>query len=146
MKEMVNYNDWSNKRLLAYLTLVSEEDYHRDIKIPFGTLHNLLNHLYYYEYKYAQKIISNQLDIKLEKLNKLNLIKAIEKINQDWMVWLKEQNDITSSTILEIMPLMSHNIHHRSQVAIGMQLLGYALPSLDIFVYKSEKDAIQIEA
>ena len=45
LRQLARYNRWANRRLLAACAELSEDDYKRDRRAFFGSIHRTLNHI-----------------------------------------------------------------------------------------------------
>ena len=66
-QEMFEYNLWANQRVLQSLETVTDDLYHKEIALPFSTIHKLLNHICYYDSKTIQRVIDQVVEPIIEK-------------------------------------------------------------------------------
>lgn len=140
IQEMFAYNHWANQRLLTSLAELTDEEYYKETISSFKTIHSLLNHVYYYDAKYLQRIVYDVAEPVVQaEIQRMELADLLEKNSSQWMKWIREQKELKSEKMNDLMLLNVHNIHHRGQLTVGFNLLGKRMLSLDAYVFRDER-------
>ncbi len=150
---LAQYNIWATARLAENIRKISQEDFHKNVGLFFGSISGTLNHLllgeYYLWYSRFAQGISPQMSLKtqLHSDQKL-LLDELEKKSQNWITFLNELDEsllkgsftykrangeqLTLPYEATLIHVFNHGTHHRGQITAAMTSLGYACPELDL--------------
>lgn len=140
VRDCFDYNAWANQRLLADLK-TAEAIYHTPLPISFGSIHQLLHHIYHYDSRYYQKIVLGVAEPSIAKKGDFaGLSHAITELSMQWQVFLqtpaaavKMQEVLTAKALIT---LHTHMVYHRGQIHTALSLNGYQPDSLDVYRYR----------
>ncbi|ABS77648.1 hypothetical protein CbuD7D7780_05770 [Coxiella burnetii] len=144
------YNRWANRQLLTDLKTAGAV-YDKALPISFGSFHQLLMHIYYYDVKVYKKIVKKKLNPEINKnIDRDSLFELIDQYSTKWLDWARglynNHSNLDSNVILELSDLYNHNIYHRGQISAALAMLDYPSTSLDIYVYREQMRANAVDA
>jgi len=155
------YNRWANERLFAAAAELEDEEYRRDMRAYFSSLHGTLNHLLVTDriwlYRFtgqgdAPKMLNAILFDQLETLHAARVKEDARII--DWVVSL-DNTDIagrfTYTTVSDMRTisqrlapalahLFNHQTHHRGQAHSILTALGKSAPSFDLIQFQRTEE------
>jgi uncharacterized damage-inducible protein DinB len=145
------YNAWAYERLYAALEPLSDEDYTRDVRLFFGSIHRTLNHLLLTHRLWAgrlmaepesfwslgEEIVHERLQLQHELLLHArawaDFLATVPRERFEGTVKYRDLKGVARE--LAFAPLAhhvtNHATHHRGQVTAVLSQLGAALPELD---------------
>jgi len=153
---LARYHVWATHRLLEAVSLVSDEEYQRDVGLFFKSIHGTLNHLLVAEHllwfarfaKGASPVLA--LDAEIEP-DRERLAQALKGGSANWSqlidAWPAERFDAqldyqTSKGVPQSLPfaatlahVFNHSTHHRGQITAALTHLGYDCPELDMVYF-----------
>ncbi|MDR6633973.1 putative damage-inducible protein DinB [Phyllobacterium sp. 1468] len=155
------YNRWVNQRLYAAAAELDDEEYRRDVRAFFTSLHGTLNHLLVTDRIWLYRFTGEgdapkALDATLfEKLDALKAAREKEDARIiDWVNGL-DSTDIagrfTYTTVSDMRTisqrlapalahLFNHQTHHRGQAHAILTALGKAAPSFDLIQFQRTEE------
>ncbi|HMF68841.1 MAG TPA: DinB family protein [Phyllobacterium sp.] len=161
LRMLAAYNRWANERLYAAAGELEDEEYRRDMRAFFSSLHGTLNHLLVTDriwlYRFTgQGDAPKTLDaILFEKLEALKAAREKEDARIiDWVNGL-ESTDIagrfTYTTVSDMRTisqrltpalahLFNHQTHHRGQAHAILTALGKPAPSFDLIQFQRTEE------
>jgi len=161
LRMLAAYNRWANERLYAAAGELEDEEYRRDMRAFFSSLHGTLNHLLVTDriwlYRFTgQGDAPKTLDaILFEKLEALKVAREKEDARIiDWVNGL-ESTDIagrfTYTTVSDMRTisqrlapalahLFNHQTHHRGQAHAILTALGKPAPSFDLIQFQRTEE------
>jgi uncharacterized damage-inducible protein DinB len=146
------FNAWANEQIYTTCAGLSDEDYHSDRKVFFGSIHNTLNHNLVVDLLWVGRArgIEHGIDsldqILHDDFDSLRRARVVEDqalvdfaaglgeegLNQsvDFHTMAGVRGTMVMSDIL--MTVFNHQTHHRGQVTAMLTQMGVKYPGLDI--------------
>ena len=158
---LARYHAWATSRLLdTNLAQLSHEEWHRDCKLFFGSVHRTVNHLLVtdniWHARFAQGV-SPRMALDTELYHERDpLVAALGAAVQRWSGWLAtldpalfdgelvytrdngEQVCVPFATALG--HAFNHATHHRGQLSAALTGMGHPGPELD-WIYLQQQEA-----
>ena len=153
------YNDWANRRLYAAVENLSDDDYRKDCKVAFNSMHGTLNHILAGDMIWLSRFMGttgapNVLDgILHEEFNDLRVSRQdLDEQIIDYIAGLDTETlagnfsytpittpeKVTQQLSSALAHIFNHQTHHRGQAhAILTRLIGEA-PPLDLIYYQRD--------
>ena len=158
-RTLVAYNRWANRRLLVAASLLSRDDFSRDMHASFGSVRGTLIHILWGEGRSLQfwkdgSVIS---DPAPDEYPTVAAIEAawdlIEEEQQAFAAALTEQrlaatlqvNDSEYTLGELVQNILNHSTYHRGQVALLLRQIGHRPPSTDYRLFLTEARDIGLE-
>ncbi len=155
------FNEWANERIYDACAKLSDEDYMKDRRAFFGSIHNTLNHLLVVDRLWRGRIENMDAGIKgLDDIlyDDLNRLHAARRAEDQTIIALVDGFDETglnepvSYRLLDGQPgnkplgvilitLFNHQTHHRGQVHNMLSQAGVKPPALDIINFTPDDRA-----
>ncbi len=149
---LARYHAWATHKLLAQdLAQLSDDEWHRDIRLFFGSVHRTVNHLLVADTIWYARFADNTprriaLDAELHS-DRAELCAALATAVDRWAPWA-EAIDATrldgdlvytrtdgEAARIPYAPALghvfNHATHHRGQITAGVTAMGHPGPSLD---------------
>jgi uncharacterized damage-inducible protein DinB len=137
LQDGFKYNHWANQTLLKAINQLPDDAYHAKLNIPFHSIHGLLFHYYYYDEKYRQRLVDKVENPEFAKnMTRQELIEALFENSEVWLQWIDSSRQFSDELLLKLNNILIHNAYHRGQITIAFAMLGFELPSLDVFLYR----------
>ena len=160
---LARYNQWATQRLLDSVTVLSDDDYRKDVGLFFKSIHGTLNHLLVGEHmlwypRFAKGVSPQlQLDMEAEPVRE-RLGQALKSGAGNWLPliesWPLERFDgklgyTTTRGDPANLPfaatlahVFNHSTHHRGQITAALTAMGHPCPLLDlIYMLQQESKA-----
>jgi uncharacterized damage-inducible protein DinB len=138
------YNRWVNQRLYAAAAELDDEEYRRDVRAFFTSLHGTLNHLLVTDRIWLYRFTGEgdapkALDATLfEKLDTLKV--AREKEDARIIDWVNTLGTISLRLAPDWAHLYNHQTHLRGQAHAILTALGKAAPSFDLIQFQRTEE------
>lgn len=149
---LARYHAWATRKLLVEnLAQLSDEEWHRDLRLFFGSVHRTVNHLLVADTIWYPRFAESAapriaLDAELHT-DRAELCVALATAVDRWVPWV-EAMDATrldgdlvytrSDGVAARIPfapalghVFNHATHHRGQITAGVTAMGHPGPSLD---------------
>lgn len=150
---MARYNIWATQRLNNACSAVTDQDFHRDCGLHFGSIFGTLNHLllgehflWFERFAHGQ---SPQLALNhIIETERQALMKSLELRSHCWLDFLAvlEPKQLAGNLHYRtasgqpmslpyastLMHVFNHGTHHRGQITAALTVMGYACPELDL--------------
>ena len=157
-----NFNKWTNNKIITFCKKLTENEYKKDRKAFFSSIHGTLNHLLVVDRAFTSRIEGRKYDLKnlnqilYENLFQLegarikednNLIDLVnnlseESINKEITYQNFEAKKTTCTINMMLITMFNHQTHHRGQVHNMLSQAGMKPPQIDIpdfITYLSDK-------
>jgi uncharacterized damage-inducible protein DinB len=156
---MARFNGWANGRLYGVVAALPDEEYRRDRKAFFGSIHNTLNHLLVGDRIWGARLAGRQHGIRsLDQIlyDDFPSLRQARKEEDQRLVALVDgfsdedlRAPVTYRRILGegehttrrdhiLLTLFNHQTHHRGQVHAMLTQAGCEVPPLDVIYYLEE--------
>ena len=159
VRTLFAYNRWANRRLLVASSLLSRDDFSRDLHASFGSVRGTLIHLIWGEGQWLQfwKDGSRAPDPDPgEYTTVAELDAAWELIEQEELAFadgLTQERLAQTMTVKEheytigelVQHVLNHSTYHRGQVAVLLRQIGHRPPSTDFRLFLTEARDIGLE-
>ena len=154
------YNAWANKLLHSVCETLSDEEYRKDRKAFFDSIHGTLNHIWCCDALYQDRLLKREPRIKhprdrhFEELAALSAAQFeldqwfIERMDEltdaeiiaDWPFWSVDDESVRFSEKLGtcLSNLFQHSVHHRGQTHNMLSQAGVCPPPLDFLLFNSK--------
>ncbi|MDO9415474.1 DinB family protein [Pararhizobium sp.] len=159
---LARYHAWATHKLIADLAVLSDDEWHRDLRLFFGSVHRTVNHLLVTDTIWYARFAENMspriaLDAELHT-GRAAVCAALGDAVARWSPWTDELDASRLDGELNYtrnngeavrIPFASalghvfnHATHHRGQLTAAMTVLGHPGPSLDwVYLLQSEARA-----
>jgi uncharacterized damage-inducible protein DinB len=155
------YNRWANTRLYAAAAELGDEEYRRDMRAFFGSMHGTLNHLLATDRIWLHRFTGQgnapkTLDaILFDEFEVLKAAREQEDVRiYDWIAGLSNEaiaGRFTYTTVSDMRTisqrlapalahLFNHQTHHRGQAHGILTALGKLAPSLDLIQFQRTEE------
>ena len=159
---LARYHAWATHTLLADLASMTDEEWHRDLRLYFGSVHRTVNHLLVTDTVWYARFAENTsprvaLDAELHT-GRAAVCEALGEAVDRWSTWTDALDDSSLSGDLvytrnngeavrvpfapTLGHVFNHATHHRGQLTAAMTVSGHPGPSLD-WVYLLQSEARQ---
>jgi uncharacterized damage-inducible protein DinB len=159
IRRLFAYNRWANRRLLVAASLLSRDDFSRDLHASYGSVRGTLLHILWGEGRWLQfwKDGSVIPDPDPEQYPNVAALEAawerIEEGQQTFAAGLTEQQLATTMKVREheytladlVQHLLNHSTYHRGQVAVLLRQIGHRPPATDFRLFLTEARDIGLE-
>lgn len=149
--QLARYHAWATHKLLADLAQLSDDEWHRDLRLFFGSVHRTVNHLLVADtIWYARFAENTSLRIALNAelhSERAAVCAALNDAVERWALWADtldvsrlDGDLVYTRTDGEAMHIpfapalghvFNHATHHRGQLTAAATVLGHPGPSLD---------------
>ncbi|MDM0123388.1 DinB family protein [Variovorax arabinosiphilus] len=148
---LARYHAWATHKLLTDLTALSDDEWHRDMRLFFGSVHRTVNHLLVADTIWYARFAENTsrriaLDAELHA-SRAELCAALAAAVNRWAPWVEAMDasrldgDLVytrtdgEAARIPFAPalghIFNHATHHRGQITAGVTAMGHGGPSLD---------------
>jgi uncharacterized damage-inducible protein DinB len=148
---LARYHAWATHKLLSDLASLSDDNWHRDLRLFFGSVHRTVNHLLVAETLWYARFAENTsprmaLDAELHT-DRITLCAALSEAAERWASWVDAMDASRldgelaytrsdgQATRIPFAPALghvfNHATHHRGQITAAVTALGHPGPSLD---------------
>ncbi|MEO5737604.1 MAG: DinB family protein, partial [Variovorax sp.] len=159
---LARYHAWATHKLLADLAPLSDEAWHRDLRLFFGSVHRTVNHLLVTDSNWHARFADNTspriaLDAELHA-DRTAVCAALNQAVDRWSAWVdtldaarldgelvytRNNGEVVRIPFAPALGhVFNHATHHRGQLTAAMTALGHPGPSLD-WVYLLQSEARQ---
>ena len=149
---LARYNAWATSRLLDAVTALQEDDYRRDARLFFKSIHGTLNHLLVADNIWFPRFAEGRspsmaLDAELEP-DRVQLAARMRAGADRWAPligglipeqWQGNLDYVTTKGVPTSLPftptlghVFNHGTHHRGQVTAALTALGQPAPVIDL--------------
>ena len=152
---LARFNEWANERIYDTCAKLSDEDYKKDRRAFFGSIHNTLNHLLVVDRLWRGRIenidagIRGLDDIPYDDLSGLRgarraedraiiaLVDGLDETGLDEPVSYRKMDGQPGNLPLGVIliTVFNHQTHHRGQVHNMLSQAGVKPPALDIIKF-----------
>lgn len=153
---MARFNQWVNGRIYHSVAELSDEEYRRDRKAFFGSIHRTLNHLLVVDRLWTGRIrgidpgIASLTEILFDEFEPLraarrredeDLIELVDGIDEDRftapVAYMRMIGDGEQRTRLDhiLITLYNHQTHHRGQVHAMLTQAGVTPGDIDVIYF-----------
>ncbi|MTI17601.1 damage-inducible protein DinB [Rhodobacteraceae bacterium RKSG542] len=153
------YNKWANGILLRECEQISEDDYHRDMGVYFGSIHRTLDHQLLADHVWLYRLtgdgepfdsldddMTGSLDVLTEKRIRLDerIISTIDQMKESDLMRTLIYRTLRKPLVMQqplgaaLFHFFNHQTHHRGQVHALMHQLGRTPPALDLIYFQNE--------
>jgi uncharacterized damage-inducible protein DinB len=155
------YNAWANQRIFQAAAELTDEEYRRDVRAFFKSMHGTLNHILAADLVWMHRLTGQgespkALDLILhETLEGLSAARGtMDRRIIDWIESLDSKafaGRFTYVTVTDVRTVsqrlspaldhfFNHQTHHRGQAHGILSQLGYAPPPLDLIYFQRTED------
>ncbi|CAN5918704.1 DinB family protein [soil metagenome] len=149
---LARYHAWATRKLLVEnLAQLSDEEWHRDLRLFFGSVHRTVNHLLVADTIWYPRFAESAapriaLDAELHT-DRAELCAALAAAVDRWAPWAeamdatRQDGDLVYTRTdgvaaripfaLALGHVFNHATHHRGQITAGVTAMGHPGPSLD---------------
>ena len=156
---MARFNAWANERLYLSVAGLSEEDYRKDRKAFFGSIHNTLNHLLVVDRLWCGRIEGTESGIRsldqilCDDFSSLSearteedrrIVALVDGLSEERLATPVAYTRIIGAREQETRPdhilitLFNHQTHHRGQVHAMLTQAGVVPEPLDVIFFLEE--------
>lgn len=153
------YNRWANRRLLVAASLLSRDDFSRDLHASFDSVRGTLFHIVFGEARWLQFWQDGSLfqDPAPEEFPTVAELEAawdrIEREQQEFASRLTDDRLAGNVRVREhtytlaelVQHIMNHSTYHRGQVAVLLRQIGHKPPATDYRLFLTEARDIGLE-
>lgn len=160
--QLARYHAWATHKLLADLAALSDDEWHRDLRLFFGSVHRTVNHLLVTDNIWYARFAENvSLRVALDAELHTGRAAVCAALNEAVDRWVPSAETLDASRLdgelaytrsdgeavrIPFAPALghvfNHATHHRGQLTVAVTSLGYPGPSLD-WVYLQQSEARQ---
>lgn len=156
LQNFYDYGDWANRKLLAVVSRLSEDEFTRPVGGSYGSVRNTLVHMMNAEWGWLDRCGGKKRGSRLDP----NDYPTVESVVATWTDVASAVREFFSSlkdddlersisyaiegvaegskTVGELMQhAIVHGIHHRGQVALLVRELGHAPGNFDLLFYEA---------
>ena len=155
-----DYNAWANTRLLNDLGSMSDEDWHRDAGLFFGSVLRTLNHILVADLIWTARFRGEpprpkRLDEVLHE-DRASLIQARRALDAEIVEWVGGLDDaalggeftytpvtdptpVTQQLAPALAHVFNHQTHHRGQVHAATTRFTNVSPAIDLIYFQRER-------
>ena len=159
VRTLFAYNRWANRRLLVAASLLSRDDFGRDLHASFGSVRGTLIHLLWAEGRWLQFWRDGSF-IPAPDPDKFPDVAALEtawdRVEQEQQVFAADMteerlastvkvNENTYTLAELVQHILNHSTYHRGQVAVLLRQIGHRPPSTDYRLFLTEARDIGLE-
>ena len=158
---MARFNAWANDRIYGVVADLSDDDYRKDRKAFFGSIHNTLNHLLVVDRLWTRRIegvehgIASLDQILYDDFDSLRaarvdedarFVSQVDGFSEEQLhapaVYSRILGDGEQRTRRDhiLLTLFNHQTHHRGQVHTMLTQSGVTPPPLDVIYLLEELD------
>jgi uncharacterized damage-inducible protein DinB len=159
IRRLFAYNRWANRRLLVAASLLSRDDFSRDMHASYGSVRGTLIHILWGEGRWLQfwKDGSFIPDPDPDEYPNVAALEAaweqIEEEQQAFAAALTEAKLATTMKVRDneytlaelVQHILNHSTYHRGQVAVLLRQIGHRPPSTDFRLFLTEARDIGLE-
>lgn len=159
IRTLFAYNRWANRRLLVAASLLSRDDFSRDLHASFDSVRGTFIHLLWGEALWLQfwKDGTRIQDPGPGEFPTVAEIEAawdrIEKEQQEFAAGLTDERMAENRTVRDqtytlgelVQHLLNHSTYHRGQVAVLLRQIGHKPPATDYRLFLTEARDIGLE-
>lgn len=148
---LARYHAWATHKLLADLAVLSDDAWHRDVRLFFGSVHRTVNHLLVTDGIWYARLAENSsprvaLDAELHT-DRAAVCAALATAVDRWVPWTatldaarfdgelaytRNNGEIVRIPFAPALGhVFNHATHHRGQITAAVTALGHPGPSLD---------------
>ena len=159
IRTLFAYNRWANRRLLVAASLISRDDFSRDMHASFGSVRGTLIHLLWGEGRWLQfwkdgSLIPDAdpdeypnvaaLETAWEQIEEAQHAFAADLTDERLASTMKvKENQYTLAELVQ--HILNHSTYHRGQVALLLRQIGHRPPSTDFRLFLTEARDIGLE-
>ena len=159
---LANFNKWTNNKIITFCKKLTENEYKKERKAFFSSIHGTLNHLLVVDRAFTSRIEGRKHDLKnlnqilyenlfqlvdariKEDKNLIDLVNNLleENINKEITYKNFEAKKTTCTINMMLITMFNHQTHHRGQVHNMLSQAGMKPPQIDIpdfITYLSDK-------
>ena len=155
-----DYNAWANARLLNDLAPMTDEDWHRDAGLFFGSVHRTLNHILVADLIWTARFKGEtpgprRLDEVLHE-DRASLIEARGAMDDEIVTWVASLDEaalvgeftytpvtdptpVTQQLAPALAHVFNHQTHHRGQVHAATTRFTNVSPAIDLIYFQRER-------
>lgn len=159
VRTLFAYNRWANRRLLVAASLLSRDDFRRDLHASFGSVRGTLVHVLWGERRWLQfwqdgTFIPN---VGPDDFPDIAALEAgwdgVEQEQQAFVAGLTDERLAAAMSVRDhaytlgelIQHILNHSTYHRGQVAVLLRQLGHTPPATDYRLFLTEARDIGLE-
>lgn len=158
LKNIALFHHLASERLFEAIDTIAEEDYRKDYKLFFESVHLTLNHLHLTDVLWHSRIKSQPPKISVQSLKDelysdrgelkqallsetLAFSETVAALTEDQLVTPVEVSTLTAGNFnikpeFMVTTLVNHGTHHRGQITTVLTQLGIKYADLDMPFYK----------
>lgn len=150
---MAQYNVWATSTLCNSLSVVTDEDFHKNMGLFFQSVSGTLNHLLLGEHYlwYPRFKVGKSPSLALDSVihqDKTELLAELRDKSKHWIAFVEDLDPILLDGMLHynrangealslpftgtLLHVFNHATHHRGQVTAALTGMGYPCPELDL--------------
>ena len=159
VRRLFAYNRWANRRLLVAASLLSRDDFSRDLHASYGSVRGTLIHILWGEGRWLQfwKDGSFIPDADPDEYPTVAALETawdqIEEEQQAFTATLTDEQLAGTMNVREhtytlaelVQHTLNHSTYHRGQVAVLLRQIGHRPPSTDFRLFLTEARDIGLE-
>jgi uncharacterized damage-inducible protein DinB len=158
LEALYDYNYWANKKLLAVISQLTQEEFTRSVAGSYGSIRNTLVHILSAEAGWLDRCGGPARGPRLNADD----FPTVDSVVQKWTTVESQTREFLAAlkaddlarivefsfdpSVAYAMPVgellqhaANHGVHHRGQVALLLRLLGRAPGNVDILFYFAER-------
>jgi len=155
--KLIQYNTWANKRLIAQVDGLSQEQFEQEIGGSFPSLQKTIVHLLHSDWIWMHRfkgipLVSVPNDWKMNttsdikslwlpiQSNMEETIKNLAGEENRMLKFITKRGDHYEMTFVDaVVHIANHGTYHRGQIANMLRILGEAPEHTDYFIFCTEK-------